>query len=189
VSWLRRVPAWVWLALLPAVGIALNEVRKGGRQRVEVVGAGPVAHLESQHAPPSARLAFDTESREAPRETAKRISRTLRLHPPLVVWGFDFSKTAPDRDLLAKMARSSKNAATVTVMLGPGGPNDLRGPEVKAVVDWWKRAICQTQDELVCVDLFALRDDPASVGPAVGQAIGDALVMLDGLRAATQVGR
>src|SRR6056297_815897 len=111
-SWLRRVPWWVWLLILSAVGIALNDLRKGGRERVEVVGAGPIARLEPADAPPGARLYLVTTPTEPPERAAERIGDTLRLRPPIVVWGFDFADVAPDRELLGAMVRRSRNAAT-----------------------------------------------------------------------------
>ncbi|HJL15361.1 MAG TPA: hypothetical protein RMH99_06895, partial [Sandaracinaceae bacterium LLY-WYZ-13_1] len=148
-----------------------------------------IARLSDAHAPPGARLYFDTTAREPPERTAERIGDTLRLHPPIVVWGFDFAEAAPDRELLAEMARRSRSAATVTVMIGPGGPGDRWSEDVAATVDWWKGSICRDLDRIVCVDLSTYRDEPDAVSPAVASAIADGLVLLESQRAATRVRR
>ena len=153
------------------------------------MGAGPIARLSDADAPPGARLYFDTTASESPERTAERIGDVLRLHPPIVVWGFDFAEAEPDRALLAEMARRSRSAATVTVMLGPGGPGDRWDEDVAATVDWWKAGICRSLDRIVCVDLSTYRDAPDAVSPAVASAIADGLVLLESERATTQVRR
>ena len=174
----------LWLALVPAVLIALNELRKGGRTRVEVVGAGPIAVLESAPPPEGLRFGLEVLAREPVDETARRIDGVLALHPGIVMFGLDLSTTTTTiaKARLAKLARTAQAAATVSVIVGfeASAPEDLHA--------WWRQSVCRQHRRVRCVAIDEA-EDPASVRRALHAALLDGVKHLEAVRATTQVGR
>lgn len=191
----RRVPAWVLLALVPAVLIGLNNLLKGGRQRIELVGAGPVRHLAEAGPPDDLRFYAQTAPTEAPEATVARIEHALTLQPAVVVFSFDLSGWSTDapgdlRDVYADVMRRAENAATVPVSLGPWVSPSAATEQREAVAElsaWWRRGPCARGARLLCIELVGLSED--ELAPAMQAGVQSAARRLSGLRAATQRGR
>ncbi|MEQ8275982.1 MAG: hypothetical protein RMA76_38720 [Deltaproteobacteria bacterium] len=194
---LAKVPWPVWLALVPAIGIGLNEIRKGGRLRVEVAGAGPVALLAEAPAPDGLRWGMDANRSASLADTVANVEKMLALHPGIVVFGIDADPVARGeldaervKQELAKLAVHAHRSATVTVIVQPHAlidPTPEGAAALEAIDAWWRQDVCRIHRRLRCVSLEGR--DPATLRAAMHAAIVDAVRHLDQLRATTQVGR
>lgn len=196
---LARVPWVVWIALVPAVLIGLNELRKGGRLRVEVAGAGPVALLADAPAPPGLRWGMDAVRHAALDDAVARVDAVLALHPGIVVFGLDADPIARGevddeaaKAALAGLATRAQRAATVAVIVAyhPLVESTATGSTALARIDeWWRRDICRAHRRLRCVSLDEAGRDPVEIRRALHAAIADGVRHLEALRATTQVRR
>lgn len=194
----RRVPWWLWVGLVPAVLIGLNQVRKGGRQRVELAGAGPVALLTSDDAPEDLRYYPDTRPRASLSQARDLIIEGLLIQPAVLVFSVDLEAWRPSeraqddlQKLYRELHRRSENAATVAVSIGPWVPASAP-PELVAAVQqtqvWWRQGPCQKAKRLLCVDLADATDE-TQMKAQLQAAIRNAVGRLKALRATTQRGR
>lgn len=196
----RLVALWpLWLALVPAVLIALNQVRKDGRTRVEVVGAGAVALLADAPRPDGIRFGLEVEKNETFEASIPRIETVLNLHPGIVVFGLDADPIAKGtvtttvaKEQLGRLARIASRAATVTVIVEPH-PLVEPTPEGRAAFDdlskWWRESVCRQHRRVRCVGLREHGTDRDAIVKAMNGGIVDGVRHLEQLRATTQVGR
>lgn len=194
----RRIPWWIWVGLVPAVLIGLNQVRKGGRQRVELAGAGPVALLTSDDAPQDLRYYPDTLPHATLSQARELIIEGLLIQPAVFVFSLDLeawdrSETSQQelQRLYRELHRRGENAATVPVSIGPWVPAGA-APELLAAVQqthaWWRQGPCQKAKRLLCIDLADATDE-AQMKAQLQAGIRNAVGRLKALRATTQRGR
>lgn len=173
----RRGPAVVALLfLLPALGIGLNQLRKGGRELVWVVGAGPLAQVRAEDAPQGYRYTVEVQAEEANGSTVARIEARLRLHPTTIVFGL-----APGADLaptLERLLDHTQEAAIGSVVLGPAGP-------LEPLVERRFKDACRRARRVVCVDPRA-HPHPTALRAAIAQAVLEVGAQVRALRATTQ---
>lgn len=175
----RRGPLLVALLLLvPALGIGLNQLRKGGKELVWVVGAGPIAALRAEDAPEGFRYQLEAVPQEPVRDTQLRIEERLRLHPTTIVLGL--SDGAPELGLaLERLLRDAQEAAIGAVVLGP------TGGAVDTSAQRRFRDACRRARRVVCVDPAATPDE-VDLRAAVAQAVVEVGAQVRALRATTQ---
>lgn len=193
----RGVPWWVWVALVPAVLIGLNQLRKGGRQRIELAGAGPVHTLGFAEVPEDLRFYPDTVAREGAEASAARILEGLVIQPAVFVFGLDLSSWDPERtppevmqERYAELMRRAENAATVPVSVGPwvaAAASAEQRAAVSALSAWWRRGPCARAVRLLCVQVDGLEGEALEARMQAGVRSG--VRRLSGLRAATQRSR
>lgn len=195
---LARIPWPVWVALIPAILIGLNELRKGGRLRVEVAGSGAVALLGTTSPPTGLR--FGMEIDDSSFETSvERIREVLRLHPGIVVFGIDGSpiaqgtvSTTVAKERLATLVREARNSATVSVIVGYHTRVEPTAEGALALADvdrWWRRDLCRTHKRLRCVSLSETDGSEADLVARLHAEIVAGVRQLGRLRATTQVRR
>ncbi len=194
----RRVPAWVWLAILPGVLIGLNQVRKGGRERAELSGAGPLYLLKSEDALEALRY-YPTTLAHAPISEARAlIIEEILIQPSVFAFSLDLEAWAQDKDpvsdleaIYTELHRRTQNAATMTVAVGPWLPDSAplaKRIALEEVRQWWRSGPCQRAKRLVCVDLAELQGE-AEMKAALQAGMQTALSRLKSIRATTQPGR
>lgn len=194
----RRVPPWVWLALLPGILIGLNQLRKGGRERAELSGAGPLYLLQSDDALEGLRY-YPTTLAHAPIKDARAlIIEELLIQPAVFAFSLDLQAWAEDKDahtdlqaVYTELHRRTQNAATMTVAVGPWLPDGAplaKRISLEDVRKWWRSGPCQRAKRLICVDLGELQDE-AEMKAALQAGMTSALGRLNSIRATTQPGR
>ena len=196
-----RIPSWAWLALVPAVLIGLNQWRKGGRQRIELVGAGPIHVVRSEDAPEGLRFYPKTRPHEALEESVARIEKGLLLQPAVYVFGLDLTgwesaevSQEELQSIYGRLHRAADNAAVVPIVVGPWLPPSAPEGRRSAVAElraWWRGGPCRTSPRGLCVDLTTASPGPADADhrAALTAAIERGVRRLNGLRATTQRGR
>lgn len=193
-----RVPWWVWVALVPVVLIGLNQLRKGGRQRIELAGAGPVHLLKAEDAPKDLRYYPQTVAHASVPEAQAQIIDALLIQPAVMVFSLDLSAWRPTegaqedlRRVYNELHRRSENAATIAVSIGPWLPAsaDPQAREaIREVREQWRQGPCQRAKRLLCVDLGEETDE-AEMKQSLQAAIVHAVARLNAVRATTQRGR
>ncbi|NOY90543.1 MAG: hypothetical protein GXP55_04975 [Deltaproteobacteria bacterium] len=187
VALLGRVPWILWAALVPALIIGGSKLLNGSGTRVPVVGAGPIAALRAQDAPPESRLAIDTRAHEPSDQTAARVRDAISRWPDVVVLAFDPANLGRDPAqqvaLLGQLAREAQNATAVPVIVGFGlDETDAARSEAARLL---REGPCRRPERHICVELSA-PDDPNAVRAAVRAGIADALALHRDWRASTQ---
>lgn len=192
----RRIPIWMWLMLLPALLIGLNQLRKGGRERVEIVGAGPVSVLRTQDAPENLRFYPKTQTQEDVAATKARIFKALKLRPSILVFGFDLRHVTSDdlpnfQTRLARVHQQAESVVPIPVSVGPRPPPNASTEQTRVASTlrtWWRSGPCQEARRLLCIDVFDA-SDPDAMRIQLQAGIQTAVRRLGQYRATTQRGR
>lgn len=175
-----------WLLPFAAAAslIAVVQLLRGSGARVDVAGAGPIGLLREGDAPPGARYFLEVSEAASLEDASLRIDRVLGRRPWLVVVGLDARGLPPEaaEAALPALMQRAQAAATVSVVLGLSP-----WPEGALAPRW--RAACRESRRTICVDAAAHAQDPEALRSAVAAAVSEGLVMLEGLRASTQVRR
>lgn len=179
---LRRVPIPIWLALLVFLVLGANELRMGGRERIEVVGAGPIERLRSEDAPPGTRYSRTFLPGASLAERVETIEAKIGLRPYVLLFGLGAVGPEPElaRRELDRLMRAAENAAFTSVVIGWSDAD----PELRA---WW-RGRCRDAARQLCVDpQDAASDD--ELRAHVARAVSEAMARLGRMRATTRRGR
>lgn len=193
-KWIRRVPALLWLALIPAVMIGAVQLRTGGGMPVHVVGSGPLLLLEADDAPEDTFFRFYIEPRETLKETSERALTNLGLWPDMIVIGFDDSalmfpmspvEEAEARRQIRAIAEGAENAAAVAVILNfriPAGADTEYRARVEGMNLWMREDLCLRSALRHCVDISTRGGDVAGARRAISEAVAAAKTPADELR-------
>jgi hypothetical protein len=181
------VPWIVWAAILPALIIGGSKLYTGGGIRVPVVGAGPLAALRPDDAPPGSHLVVEARAHEPASETAARVRAAISHWPDVIVIALDPASLEADPrsavDLLGRLAHEAQNSTAVPVMVGFG--EDESDPSRVEAARLLREGPCRGPGRHVCVELTQ-PEDPAAVRAALRAAIADALSLHREWRASTQ---
>lgn len=187
------VGAAVFVSLL-AAGLLWTARPRG--PRVHLVGAGVISEVNGEDAPSDVRYVLDVTAHASFEETSRRVASVVQLWPDVVVIGLDAdqlrtSSLAVAQRTLSLLVRQAENATAVPVLLSvtpnAGASADVRRAAAELHV-WWRDVLCRQRGLRLCVDLTGLPGAPALMKAAIGQAVLDALVRQEQLRASTQQG-
>lgn len=190
-------PAWAWLFLAPALFIGVQELRRGGRTRVDVAGAGLVARLIDAPAPEGVRFAGAPAPSASLEASVDRVKAAALDLPRVLVFGLDGAASsevaaAAVGPALERLVAQTTRASPVVVVVGPtvpdGAPEAVRVALVEARRRW-RTSTCRSSTRLICVDLQSHLHDESAMLQALHAASQQAAARLDAYRSTTQRGR